>query len=184
MEQGQSGEKMRARDKLKAEAGCLKWGLSHHPRTSQVQGESRELRGWSPLLHSPACSGPQVSWNHFFGLSVFLSGLFGCVKYSWFDGLENSRPLWHQTRNGGLGLTEGRMLSNGLCLWRAHMWEAVPRPPFLGTGENRKGRKTVVYETAKSNDNFSRPPSVPLCGVPWSWGESAAHAAMSIIPPF
>ena len=31
--------------------------------------------------------------------------------------------------------------------------------PFLGTDENRKSRKTVVYEKAKCKSNFGRSPA-------------------------
>lgn len=54
--------------------------------------------------------------------------------------------LWHQTENTGLGLTarERDVVKLALAVKDpgALTWEAIPRSPFLGTGENRKGGET------------------------------------------
>lgn len=54
--------------------------------------------------------------------------------------------LWHETKNTRLGLTarEEDVVKWALAVKDpgGPMWEAIPRPPFLGTGENRKGGKT------------------------------------------
>lgn len=53
--------------------------------------------------------------------------------------------LWHET-NTRLGLIarEEDVVKLALAVKDpgAPLWEAIPRPPFLGTGENRKGGKT------------------------------------------
>lgn len=75
--------------------------------------------------------------------------------------------LWHETKNTSLGLTarDEDVVRGTLAVKDpgVPVWEAIPRPPFLGTGENRKGGKT---NSDLGEGKMQRQlPQVPYCSL-------------------